>query len=320
MYEFGPVYDLSVKNILLGTDFSPASDAAFHAVLKLCLEFNARLHILNVFEYDTLPPSESDGVVAEFDSFRQRAEFSLDSLVQDARRIGIPCEGSIEEGIPDLIILEAANTKQVDLIALGTRPIHGFERLVFGSTAEAVLRQARCPVFTVGPRATNERSSGGTIVFATDFHSATLNALYSAVSFSKKMRLPLHCLNVLPRGLERNSDRGTIPAIVTEALRHLVSEVDGEVIPPVCAVTYGSEISTAVVEYAKRHNAELIVLGVRKSSLAASHIPAHIAYRVIAEAPCPVLTTAYSAPGSPPPVRLRPSSVYRWPNKYLKMS
>ena len=297
MHKFDPLYDVPVRSVLLATDFTTASDAAFHAALKLCLDFGARLQILNVFEYLTIPSTEQGGQLLEFDSFRQRAEHSLDVLIQNARRLGITCAGTIGEGVSHTTILETAETERVDLIVLGTRSIRGFERLVFGSTAEAVLRHARCPVFTVGPQASGETSAGGIVIFATDFHSTTLKALYSAVSFSKEMHLPLHCLNILPRGLEKSTGDGIIPIIVTEALRHLVNEVDREVIPPVCAVAYGSEISNAVVGYAKEHNAKLIVLGVRKASLLASHIPAHIAYRIIAEAPCPVLTTAYAADG-----------------------
>ena len=41
--------------------------------------------------------------------------------------------------------------------------------------------------------------------------------------------------------------------------------------PPVCAITYGSEISNAVVDYAKQQKAKLIVLGVRQASMVASH-------------------------------------------------
>ena len=45
--------------------------------------------------------------------------------------------------------------KEIDLAVLGTNALHGFERLVFGSTAEAVLRKSPCPVLTVGPRVGN---------------------------------------------------------------------------------------------------------------------------------------------------------------------
>ena len=49
------------------------------------------------------------------------------------------------------------------------------------------------------------------------------------------------------------------------------------------------------MDYAREHNAKLIVLGVRQASLAATHTPAHIAYRIVTEAPCPVLTMSFDS-------------------------
>ena len=289
--------NLVPKRVLLATDFTAASQAAFQAALMLCRHFRAGLYILHVFEYAGANPPESGGLLLELESFYSDARRSMDLLVQNARRSDISCEGKIGSGTSYSTILETADTRQIDLIVLGTRSIHGFERLVFGSTAEAVLRKAKCPVFTVGPRAASEHSvaqaGAGTVVFATDFHEITTEALRFADSFASAMNLPMHCLHVLPKGVEDETYPGVIPIIITEALQHLVAKANGRITPPVCAVTYGSEISNAVVEYARAHNAKLIVLGVRRASLTASHVPAHIAYRIITEASCPVLTVAF---------------------------
>jgi nucleotide-binding universal stress UspA family protein len=82
---------------------------------------------------------------------------------------------------------------------------------------------------------------------------------------------------------------------MTDALQQVASESDTVIYPPVCAVAYGSEISNTVVDYARTQKAKLIVLGVRRASMVASHVPAHIAYRIITEAPCPVLTVAFAS-------------------------
>jgi nucleotide-binding universal stress UspA family protein len=286
-----------IKSVLLATDFSEASQAAFQASLQLCLSFGASLYILNVFEYPNIVPPESGGQLLELESFYLEAESSLKGLIQDARLEGVETAGAVRAGVSHSCILDHAKSEFIDLVMLGTRSIHGFERLVFGSTAEAVLRKAECPVLTIGPRSfprTFEmKPVDGVVVFATDFHVMTTQALTCAASFGTAMRLPLHCLHVLPRSAEDGTDKGFLPSIIKEALQHLAVGLDGEQAAPVCAVTYGSEISNAIVAYARDHHAKLIVLGVRRASLAASHVPAHIAYRVITEAPCPVLTIAY---------------------------
>lgn len=291
------ISDLTVKNILLATDFSAASTAAFTESLNLCKHFGASLYILNVFEYTNCAPPESGGLLLELDGFYKDAELALYDLIETARQNGVPCEGIIANGLSHETILDTLALQACNLVVLGTRAIHGFERLVFGSTAEGVIRNSRRPVLTVGPQAARAKvgalQQAGIAIFATDFHVATAEAIGLAALFARTLNLSLHCLHVLPRGL--GGDKPVLPVlqVITEALKHLAAKAGSDVEVPVCAVVYGSEVSTAVVEYARMHDARLIVLGVCRASFVASHMPAHIAYRIITEANCPVLTMAF---------------------------
>lgn len=288
----------SFNKILLATDFSAASQAAFQAALGVCTAFQASLSILHVFEYANAVPPESGGQLLGLESFYESARSSLDHLVQEARRAGVNCEATLGSGLPSVTIRETITSKAIDLAILGTSALHGFERLVFGSTAEVVLRKASCPVLTVGPQAANAPWADqmeSPVVFATDFHLVTTHAICYAAAICKVTRSPLHCLHVLPRTLEGGSRRNITLRIMTEALKHMANESGTTIDPPVCAITYGSEISNAVVDYARQQKAKLIVLGIRQASIVASHVPAHIAYRIITEASCPVLTMAFAS-------------------------
>ena len=68
---------------------------------------------------------------------------------------------------------------------------------------------------------------------------------------------------------------------------------------PVCSVTYGSEISNAVVDYCRQQGASLIFLGVRRDSIYSPDYPLPIVFRVITEAPCPVITILCDADADP---------------------
>jgi nucleotide-binding universal stress UspA family protein len=288
----------SFNKVLLATDFSAASQAAFQTALDVCSAFQASLSILHVFEYASAVPPETGGQLLELDNCFESARSSLDRLVQEARRSGVACEATMGSGIPSATILETINSNAIDLAILGTNALHGFERLVFGSTAEVVLRKAPCPVLTVGPQASNAPGADqmkSPVVFATDFHLTTTHAICYAAAVCKVTKSPLHCLHVLPRTLEGGSRRHITLQIMTEALKHVANESGITIDPPVCAIRYGSEISNTVVDYARQQKAKLIVLGVRQASIVASHVPAHIAYRIITEAPCPVLTMAFAS-------------------------
>lgn len=289
---------LSFHRVLLATDFSPASQAAFRAALETCVALHASLLILHVFEYASIVPPEVGGQLLEMQVFYESCRDSLEILRLRATQAGVACETALESGIPASTILDAIAEKQIDLAILGTNALHGFERLVFGSTAETVLREALCPVLTVGPQVPDPAgapATGGPVVFATDFHRVTIQALRYAASFCHLTGSPLHCLHVLPRTLEGGVQRDVLPGIVSEALKQLGGACGLAIGPPICATAYGSEVSQTVVDYAKQQNARMIVLGVRQASLLASHVPEHIAYRIITEAPCPVLTMAFAS-------------------------
>jgi nucleotide-binding universal stress UspA family protein len=288
----------SFKRVLLATDFSPAAETAFKAALRFCTDLHASLIILHVFEYADAVPPDSGGQLVGLESTYKWAQHSLNECLKIAREAGLRAEAIMKSGMAPLSILEIIELRQVDLAILGTNALHGFERTVVGSTAEEVLRKSPCPVLTVGPRASHVAETSllqGPVVFATDFHRTTMHAIRYAAALCEQTKSRLHCLHVLPRAIETNSQSKIIPQIITEALQHLASETGYTINQPESVVAYGSEISNAVVDYARRQKAGLIVLGVRQASMIAAHAPAHIAYRIITEAPCPVLTMAFAS-------------------------
>ena len=302
----------SFDRLLVATDFSAASQAACRTAIETCIALRAGLVILHVLNPDTATLPASVGLVGDGQENDERAcdkempetvghndrcRASLEEMRQQALRAGVDCEAMLGSGNAAATILEAISAKKIDLVVMGTDALHGLDRIVFDSTTEAVLRKAPCPVLTVGPRAMNSEAAqmpAGPIVFATDFHFVTIHAIRFAAGFSRSTGSPLHCLHVMPRTLEACTRCQDVPAIMSEALQQLADESGVVVGAPICATTYGSEVSTAVVDYARQEKARLVVLGVRKASLlAAQHL--HIAYRIITEAPCPVLTMAFAS-------------------------
>jgi nucleotide-binding universal stress UspA family protein len=296
-----PTFD----RLLVATDFSVASQAACRTAIDTCLALRTSLVILHVFrpvesavQQAGEQKHESGAQEAEKKALQDKCRAALEELRNQAVQAGVECEVILGTGNPTATILATIAARKIDLTIMGTSALHGLERIVFDSTTEAVLRKAPCPVLTVGPHASNSEKalqSVGPVLFATDFHFTTIHAIRFAASFSQLTASPLHCLHVMPRTLEACIQCQVVPSIMSEALQQLANESGVVVETPICATTYGSEVSCAVVDYARQHNAKLIVLGVRKASLEASETHLHIAYRIITEAPCPVLTMAFAS-------------------------
>jgi nucleotide-binding universal stress UspA family protein len=288
----------SFDRLLVATDFSAASQVACHMAIDTCIALRASLVILHVFQPVDAGSPDAEGQLPEAKGHYNACLGALEAMRRQAVQAGVDCEAILGSGNTTSTILDTISAKKINLAIMGTSALHGLDRIVFDSTTEAVLRQAPCPVLTVGPRSMNPEKalpSVGPVIFATDFHFITIHAIRFAACFSQLTVSPLHCLHVMPRTLEACTQCQVVPAIMSEALQQLANESGVVFQSPICATTYGSEVSCAVVDYAKQQKAKLIVLGVRKASLADSHAPLHIAYRIITEAPCPVLTMAFAS-------------------------
>lgn len=65
----------------------------------------------------------------------------------------VPASGRVEKGYAAEVILSVANSLPADLIIMGTHGRTGFNRLMFGSVAEKVIKASPVPVLTVRPSA-----------------------------------------------------------------------------------------------------------------------------------------------------------------------
>jgi nucleotide-binding universal stress UspA family protein len=122
---------VTVREIVVATDFSEASQAAVRVAHGYAQAFGARLHVVHV----TWP--DERGLTALF--ARLRAD--LGSTVPVV--IGTLRGDEAEE------IVTYAQRHAADLIVLGTHGRTGFSRALLGSVAERVVRTAPCPVLTV---------------------------------------------------------------------------------------------------------------------------------------------------------------------------
>jgi nucleotide-binding universal stress UspA family protein len=137
---------LPIHTVLHPTDFSERSEYAFRLACSLARDYSARLVVLHV----VTPPVViyGEGVVPpEPETFRLEAEEKLNQLEAPAAGVGL--ERRLTEGEPVAEILRQAREIGADLIVLGTHGRTGLGRLLMGSVAEQVVRQAPCPVLTV---------------------------------------------------------------------------------------------------------------------------------------------------------------------------
>ena len=140
------------KSILFATDFSESSDHAFEYAFTVAKCFNAKLLVLHVinelvdlrgFYVPHISIDKLEEEMAE-SAHKMMAKF-IESHSQGYGKI----EPVVAPGIPYDEILKQAEEESVDLIVLGTHGRTGLDHVLFGSTAEKVVRKSTIPVMTI---------------------------------------------------------------------------------------------------------------------------------------------------------------------------
>jgi nucleotide-binding universal stress UspA family protein len=140
------------QKILFATDFSESSEHAFEYALTLARQFRCKLTILHVIN----EPVDLRGFYVphvSFENLEKEIEEGAQQMMSKFCATHITdftdYETSIVTGIPFEEILKRAESDQASFIVLGTQGRSGIDHLLFGSTAERVVRKALCPVVTV---------------------------------------------------------------------------------------------------------------------------------------------------------------------------
>jgi nucleotide-binding universal stress UspA family protein len=143
---------IEIKKILFPTDFSEYSRFAMKYASALAESFKAKLFVVHVCEY----PITGAGIeayhfsVPEFAAdVEQQQRKALEQMTQELQSQGIEAEPIFMKGRAYVEIVKAARENEVDVITMATHGNRGLSHLVFGSTAEKVVRLAPCPVLTV---------------------------------------------------------------------------------------------------------------------------------------------------------------------------
>jgi len=207
-------------------------------------------------------------------------------------RAGIDAEVMVrDDGNPAQEILAFLRGFKAPLLVMGTHATAGMDRFILGSTAEEALRQAPCPVITVGPQVISESDAlFRRILFATDFGQASLQAAPFAATIARISGAALRVLHVTTDPTRTAAQCDSLFDPIRNIFREHGSETCTNSTEYI--VLHGGVVSQAIVNEAERYPADLIALGVHRASAFTAHAGPKLAFQTIAAAPCSVLTIA----------------------------
>ncbi len=143
------------QNIAFCTDFSDNADEAFLTAKDLAWHFGATLHLVHVMvNFSLAPPVHATYLPIEYDpKFVEQVAEAARSSIQE-RYIGKlkdkqPYELHLLSGYASTEIIRMCRDTHIDLIIMGSHGLTGLAHVLFGSTADRVVRKAPCSVLTV---------------------------------------------------------------------------------------------------------------------------------------------------------------------------
>jgi nucleotide-binding universal stress UspA family protein len=277
--------------IIVGTDLSNTAAEAMRQAGAWAVRTGAPLVVVHVAPDEVFRALETPKVAA---ALQARAESLLGA---DAPPLSVV----ITAGSPHAALVHLADERGAALVVVGASSHESFDRVLFGSTAEQVVRYAHCPVLVA-----RSSPSDGVVLAATDFSDAATTAVAAASEEAKRRGVPLrlvHCqqepttpLSLLGPVLISPpempaAEREELRAAALSTLRTLLEATRG---PGTCEVVTGSA-SSAIPADARAISAGLVVVATRGRTGFARIALGSVAEAIARNAPCSVLAVRKSA-------------------------
>jgi nucleotide-binding universal stress UspA family protein len=275
----------------------PANEKAFSFALAQAKEFGANLILFHAqfLAYDSLAVSEleaSGGRYFDYPAAVRTERHQLEPLVERARAAGINCEMVVQAGPPAEQILAFARERAIDRIVMGTHSPGPVGKLLVGSVAESVLRNASVPVFIVGPEVVDGESRNfttRTVLCATSLlESSIIVAGFATVlALQHKARLILQHV-IRPQERTELLAGRSLDQLEADMLALVPPTLQGRV--AIQTIVVPGDPTEELLYQSRAQQADLIVLGAQGASAFAAITRHGVVYKVLANASCPVLT------------------------------
>ncbi|HSI54003.1 MAG: universal stress protein [Ramlibacter sp.] len=142
---------MTYQRIMVPVDGSEASDEAVLSAVELARRNNASIRFLFCLDELSLPagPRYSPSV---FQAARDDGSTVLSRARSRAERAGVPVETCLNESPGERLghcVADRAREWHADLIVVGTHGRKGIARVLMGSGAESIIREAPVPVLVI---------------------------------------------------------------------------------------------------------------------------------------------------------------------------
>ena len=284
---------VSLTKILVTTDFSEVSDRALDYAIAVARRYDARIYLAHIITPDPFQFAEPQLAQATYEKVRQAAEEGMTDILISGKLRGVPHEVLLEEGNVWPTVEKLIVKHEIDLVVCGTHGRGKVQKILIGSVAEEIFRQADTAVLTGGPAVKGDAQKEielTHILFATDFGPGAEKAAAYAFSLAQEHNAALTLLHVVEGSAGYTEESvARQREINVVRMKKLMPAGTENWCKPEFRVTFGSAVEEILIA-ARESRADLVVMGAKPRRSLAGHVPLTIAYNVVTKSFCPVLT------------------------------
>lgn len=295
---------LSINDVLVARDFSSVSDRALLYGLDIAARTGATLHVFYAEVLHDVPNRQEDRPTPGADLPTFRDQLKQEGTVSEEALDAVSVEEVVRRDVsPGPAILNYAADAEIDLISIGTHGRRGPGRILLGSVAEEVVRQASQPVLTVGAGDddgdSTEPHSVKRILVPVDFSKYARESVQYAKEWAALYGASLDVLHVVVEDVHPIFYIGGVKSIydvepnieekVLDKLDSFVSDVPGPDTEIQTHVAVGSAPSK-IAEFVDNHPVDLISMSTHGRSGIERFLLGSVTEKVIRHVKCPILT------------------------------
>lgn len=291
---------MQIKKILWASDGSRESRNALRWAELFATRLGASVSALSVIESPDLCtlklPDDVNKKITFIDrDLGRRTDNRLKRLGRVLEQKGIKTETRVVRGIPYQKIIKAAQSHDVDLIAMGKRGLNLWGRMLLGSTTTKVLRESQVPMLTV--RHVAKKPAVKKILVPSSFSPADNVSLEWALEFAGKLGASVLLLHIIEAHKSwdkvKGGFMGRLRRVATEKLDAMLETVPAQKrkgVPVFTRVKAFYRPWSGIVSFVREEGIDMIVMGTHARKGVPRFFLGSVAERVIREAPCPVIT------------------------------
>ena len=281
------------RRILVATDFSEGARGALEYALTVARRFNSKVYLAHVIPsqvFHFVSPESSADAIQKAKIF---ASGELRRWIDSAAMSDVEHEEVLLEGQVWPLLQELTESRDIDLLAMGTHGRTSQKKLLLGAVAEEVFRLAECPILSVGPEVQLEagkKTELKRLLYATNFKPHAERAARLAFALERAHHAKLTVLHVAEEASGPSlNGREIVRDFLVNRLKKVMPTACKGVCEPEFQVRFG-EAAEEILRTATEQDANLLVLGLRGGRGLAGQLPSTTAYELVRQAPCPVLT------------------------------